>query len=525
MSLSPQKIAAHPATILLILLLLFLAASPSRADKTPDKSPHKSPGETTYKSYRDNDANILLTGRWNDANPQAPWCSWLGCSIIANFSGSEIRASFETVADKNDSLFVILDNDLSKAKTIQLGQGKREYVLASHLSDGVHKIEIVKKSPGGSAHILTFHGFKITGMGLTPPPARPRYKIEFYGDSNLAGISVEHERNRGETKFRDSFYGLAGIASRMLNAEYHNISQGGETIHDAPKNIWDKFYPNSPEKWDFKKNSPDVVVINLGANDVKRPLDSIKRAFHSFLDTVRATHPRAHIVLMNSFGWSYDEPANFTSELIQSRNDPSLTCLHFPWVFEQWHGCQYDHSGMAHLLAKHLSAELNWKLNPSDVMNGFGIKGDVANGSFEQSAPFGGFGWRYLDDPGVERIDNESTAKHGNYYVSLKNGAKIHQPNPASNGEHFQITGWLRGNSKNKTAVVSVEFKDQKMWTQPLDVQTDSHKLTPGWKKFVMRVRAPEKTVRPIFQIKLIFSSSEGSVVEVDHVTMSKIDQ
>ena len=34
-------------------------------------------------------------------------------------------------------------------------------------------------------------------------------------------------------------------------------------------------------------------------------------------------------------------------------------------------------------------------------MDGFGRQGDVANGSFEHAAPFGGFGWRYFEDGAV----------------------------------------------------------------------------------------------------------------------------
>ena len=32
------------------------------------------------------------------------------------------------------------------------------------------------------------------------------------------------------------------------------------------------------------------------------------------------------------------------------------------------------------------------------------VDGDVANGSFEETAPFGGYGWRYFLDDGVERV-------------------------------------------------------------------------------------------------------------------------
>ena len=43
-------------------------------------------------------------------------------------------------------------------------------------------------------------------------------------------------------------------------------------------------------------------------------------------------------------------------------------------------------------------------------MNGYGEDGDVANGSFEEVAPFGGWGRRYYDDPGVSRIYDPGAA-------------------------------------------------------------------------------------------------------------------
>jgi len=62
--------------------------------------------------------------------------------------------------------------------------------------------------------------------------------------------------------------------------------------------------------------------------------------------------------------------------------------------------------------------------NAMDLFSGYGWEGDVANGSFEHVAPFGGWGWRYFDDIGVQRIHNQSGAPHGEYYLQLTNGAQ-----------------------------------------------------------------------------------------------------
>ena len=468
------------------------------------------------------DERILYTGRWYQADPSAPWCSWQGCSIIANFRGTSISARFQAVADDKDRIFVIIDDDKSSARTIALTGGTADYLLAAGLSDATHKVEIVKKSNAGKDHIITFHGLSIAGSDLTSPPARPLLKLEFYGDSNLAGHSVEHEQNKGEMKYRDSYYCFAGIASRMLDAEYHNISKGGERIQDVMTNIWDKYYPNSSETWDFSRNRPDAVIVNLGANDVGEPKDSIVKAYHKFLNALRDIHPDAHIVVMNAYGWSYDEPANYTREVVAARNDSNMSCLHFPWVFEQWHGCQYDHSGMANLLAEHLSSVVGWNYKPSDVMNGFGREGDVANGSFEQVAPFGGYGWRYYTADRVSRVTGADDARHGDCYLRLADGANVHQPNPASDGETFTVTVWMRGLSDGDKGKISIEFKDQKMWTEPLAVFTTAETLTTYWRHYSLTRTAPSGGPKPVYQIKVILRAGEGDTVCFDDVRMHK---
>ncbi|HIG27732.1 MAG TPA: hypothetical protein EYQ50_07985 [Verrucomicrobiales bacterium] len=466
------------------------------------------------------DEKIVFTGRWNREDVSQPWCSWQGCSIIAKFEGTGIVVTLEAVDVGKDIIFVIIDNDVVHAKSIALDRGKKDYVLASGLADGEHKVEIVKKSNAWKDRVITFHGFVIQGGGLLDPPARPKHKIEFYGDSNFAGNSVGHEENKGNLEFRDSYYCAVGIASRMLDAEYHNNSQGGGRVQGIMARYWDRYYPESEERWDFTRNSPEVVVVNIGANDVRSKVPDIKKAYHKFLNALRETHAKAHIVVMNGYGWAYNEPANYTAEIVKSRNDPNMSVLHFPWVFEKWHGCQYDHSGMANMLADHLSDLIGWEKKPSDVMNGFGRNGDVANGSFEEIAPFGGYGWRYISAKGVSRISDADDALDGTCYVRLSHGDNVHQPNPANGGEKFAVSVWMRGQKAGDEGVISIEFKDQKMWTNPLEVNSQKVALTTDWKKYSISATAPTGGAKPVFQIKVIFKGVEGSVVDIDNVKM-----
>ena len=77
---------------------------------------------------------------------------------------------------------------------VKLAPGRQTYQLADSLSAGAHTAEIYKESYTGRAR-MTFLGFDLAAARLiateSPPP---RLRIEFYGDSNLAGFSLAHEK-------------------------------------------------------------------------------------------------------------------------------------------------------------------------------------------------------------------------------------------------------------------------------------------------------------------------------------------
>jgi hypothetical protein len=319
------------------------------------------------------------------------------------------------------------------------------------------------------------------------------------------------------------FHGFAGIFSRMMDAEYSNISRSGASIRSlhASFDRIDWFSSNTP--WGFDRFQPDLVVINIGANDVGRPESRIKKGYKSLLDDMRVVYPDAHIMLYNGWGWDYQEPANYTHEVIAAWGDSDMSSAVFPWVFEQWHGCEYDHSGMAHVLADHLGEVLKWApVAEADVMNGYGSRdGNVANGDFEQAAPFGGYGWRYFENPGVSREKDALAAHGGEYFLRLQNGAASHQPNPAMPGETFTISAWVRSQNLGDQIRVTIDFRDQNMWTDPLQSDTDVFTpLTTAWTRIEMEATAPVATDRSVFHTRLTFQAFSESTIDIDDVSM-----
>ena len=464
------------------------------------------------------DPNISYTGRWDKSNASAPWAFWKGASIIVNFEGTSI--AIDTSSTSTDYLRVFINGvpAISNPK-ISVSSDTGVIELASGLSDTIHQLEIVKETDSGR---WTFRGFELdNGKGLVGPPARPPHKIAFYGDSNLAGYSLEHEQNQSGNHLRGTYYGFAGIVSRIFDAEYHNVSRSGATIRTL-NGFYDQFDNGSRNpKWDFNDFVADVVVVNIGANDVGRPKSRIKAYYHNLFDDLRIAHPDAHIVVYNGWGWDYDEPANYTHEVITERGDPNMTSAIFPWLFEQWHGCEYDHAGMAQVLANHLNTVMGWTLASSDVMSGYGVNGNVANGGFESVAPFGGYGWRYYTDSGVSRVDDPLGASSGDHYLRLSNGAASHQPNPAVAGDTVDVSVQMRGASAGDSVNVTIDFRDQEMWTEELTSTTETVVLTTTWQPYNMSVMAPFGTPRPIFHTRLTFTAASGDTVDIDDVVMT----
>ncbi|MDP6941589.1 MAG: GDSL-type esterase/lipase family protein [Planctomycetota bacterium] len=465
--------------------------------------------------------NLVYVGRWDHSAPTAPWCEWQGSSVSMNFEGTGVGIGLDAGSHTN-WYRVIIDHDILNSRKFEVASGGMKKVILAHsLLPGQHHVRVVKETYFGSE--TTFWGFAgVGGNGITAPPPPPSRRIEFYGDSNLAGYSLEHEENNGQNKYQGCEFTYAGITARRFNAEYHNISISGETISGINSKYDRMRYGSSNPKWDFNRFTPDVVVVNLGANDIWKPVSWIKKDYQDFLDDLRQVHPNAHIMLFNGFGWDYDEPANYIEDVINARNDPNMSWAIFPWVFEQWHGCETDHAGMADYLVDHLETVMGWDSQAGDILSGYGRGGNVANGSFETVAPFGGFGWRYgALNPLVDRVNSSQYAKHGNYFVLLENRGSIQQPNPVSGGDQVEVRLWLRGETVTDSATVTIDFRDQKMWTSPLHTQTWQVPLSANWKEHTFSATAPTNTPKPVFHTRLTIAAKPQTRVGVDAVQMA----
>lgn len=226
----------------------------------------------------------------------------------------------------NNYLGIIVDG--IQSKVLLNKEGITRVVLAEDLAEEEHQVMIFKRQD--CCHEFAIERLELFGSGeLLDMPPKPVRRIEVYGDSVSAGEVSEAVDYVGkadpehEGEYSNSWYSYSWMTARKLNAEIHDIAQGGIALLDgtgwfAPpgymgmERMWDKVH-YSPQlgtetSWDFKKYTPHVVIVAIGQND-SHPDDYMKAdmegekakrwrsAYKEWIRKIRDTYPDAVIIL------------------------------------------------------------------------------------------------------------------------------------------------------------------------------------------------------------------------------------
>ena len=179
----------------------------------------------------------------------------------------------------------------------------------------------------------------------------------FRSDSVSAGevseaidyVAKADPEHNGE--YSNSWYSYAWIAARKLDAQLHDIAQGGVALLDntgwyhepdyiGMEHVWNKMRYDSlygqVTEWDFSKYTPDIVIVAIGQND-SHPDDYMKTDYEGekaknwrthyrqFLAKLRETYPDAWIVccttlLQHDIGWDMS-----ISQAVQDLGDKKVS--------------------------------------------------------------------------------------------------------------------------------------------------------------------------------------------------------
>ena len=274
-----------------------------------------------------NNPHLQYSGRIDWTDKEAPVLVYPCSYIKMKFTGTYVKAVVENHKSYWSSfLGCFIDGE---QKCVKLADSGRETVLlADGLTDAEHELMLFKRMD--SCHVLIFYGFEVDeGATLGEVEPKPTRRIEVYGDSVSAGEVSEAVDYMGQPdpehdgEYSNSYYSYTWMTARNLNAEIHDIAQGGAALMDGTgwfagpdfvgmESIYDKiqYYPEpeKPSKWDFQQYRPHVVIVAIGQNDANpdnymaedyegEKAKHWRKSYRDFIANLRTIYPKATIIL------------------------------------------------------------------------------------------------------------------------------------------------------------------------------------------------------------------------------------
>ena len=479
--------------------------------------------------------DILYSGRISFADPLNPTFSMSASGFTVNFEGSSITGRFST-EDGISYLYVIVDGkaEPNNRHVIEVNSLNEEtYVLAKNLNPGKHSVRVVKLNESDTK--VTFHGIVFLGQKILPRATRKKLKLEFVGDSNTAGWSAWDAYDKGGNDKSGAYFTFPGLTAEMLNAEYSLI--GGSSSGVTDKAYWNltkaydrihlKDEDSKLNRWNFANNywdfSPDAVIINLGANDYngQATKEEIMSGWKTLIDKkIRKYYPDTHVVLVNSYGWAFNEPADYVSELVSyyhKNGDENISYVLFPWLWGQTHAVINEHAGFANILATHLAHELNLPKPQLSSISSFMNHGELFNGGFEKSIITGiADGWRPHGESSI--ISDRNYAYAGDNFVRLQNEAWLNYPATVEKGMRVKLSGYVRSQDNAQQGFLKIVFKDQAQKT--IQSQQIQFETNTSWNIQELTAEVPDN----VWSAWVVLESGKGSVIDFDDVQMSVIE-
>jgi lysophospholipase L1-like esterase len=265
------------------------------------------------------DARVILLGQVDDSNPKRPRLGYPGTGLLLRFEGGSL--SVRIASDTESSALTVVVDHGAPALTIP-HKGEQTVVVASGLGAGPHIAEVYKRTETWQG-ILTLSDIEVgSGGALLPPPPLPARKLLFIGDSVTCGAGVDNNPTCTESPahpISDAYHSYGMELGRRLDAQTHLVCYGGrgldrdyrglgvaDNVLNAPQFLDLAIASDDPANripWDYRRWTPDGIVISLGTNDFNlqkdKPLDEETWVgdFTRFLKTVRSEYPQAAILV------------------------------------------------------------------------------------------------------------------------------------------------------------------------------------------------------------------------------------
>ena len=327
------------------------------------------------------------------------WMAHSGTGVECSVSGTWARIDF--IADdtwsgpkENRARVAVYVDDVRVADTLL---DRPEVTVTAFEGDdtATHVIRVIKLSESAMS---TCGIVRIETDGAVVPTECREKLIEFVGDSITCGYGVDDEDrdHHFATGTEDVTRAYAYKVAEMLNLEYSMVSFSGYGIvsgytadgtkmgHQLVPDYYEKVgfshgtylgkYRPQEFLWDFSVRQPDVVVVNLGTNDMSYVIDKKDRreeyidGYAAFLKTRGDRNPTATIVCtLGVMGEALCSAAEEAVGRYKEETDPQNSILFVPLrdqspedgYVADWHPTEKTHGRVAETLVRAISALLH----------------------------------------------------------------------------------------------------------------------------------------------------------------------
>lgn len=216
-------------------------------------------------------------------------------------------------ADNMVKLAVIVDGSM---QTVEVQPGESAVTLAAGLARGTHTIEVRRAtSDTGMTELQS-----IEYCGTLTQPEKKMLQIEFLGDSitvgeGMLGTSNDYIGNQ------NTMLGYAAQTAAKLNADFSMVAHSGITTAGMLTSQ-QQSYTTANETLPLNSNGKQIVVINLGTNDIGLPAScdtaALKTAIGQLLDAVIAQNDE-HTCVVWAYGMMATKGLDVIKEAVESQ--------------------------------------------------------------------------------------------------------------------------------------------------------------------------------------------------------------
>lgn len=313
---------------------------------------------------------------------------WLGYSLTGaefDFDGTSLSAELTTDWVNDEAwkenfqpyMAVLVNGKL--LKRFAVSEGTAQYELYRSEKAEKVRIRLVKLSENAFSKVGVL-SFSADGKLTATKPCSER-RIEFVGDSITCGFGIEGKSvcDNFRTSTENPLINYASLTANGLGAEYQLTSWTAIGVYSnsvkdervtEPDNAWtmpviydytdkavDGMLGNEPEKWNFSRFAPQLIVVNLGTNDkdftrgIPERTAAFENCYREFIAHIREKNPQAHIIC--ALGAMGRELLPQVENAVKMLADERITSLGFEvqreedGIGSEWHPSAVTHRKMA----------------------------------------------------------------------------------------------------------------------------------------------------------------------------------